>query len=406
MTVPRRFAGSLLMFVGMGALAFAQALDVPASREDTRTPYPAFLANSYFSVSAGFLDYPFSQQQLEPGFQAAAIDVPHAAARVALFGHELNPHVSMQCTYMRPVQFVTYRNVNGDRGAHKVWMGFGAITMKARAPVAGRTSVYAEAGLGITSRRGFTLDAIPVVRDARYASVLVGAGMEYRVSQTWDLTAGATYSPSSARNRQPRSLLASGGFRYTMRPLPEDRVIANRQSGVAFPAQLLQIEYSTGYGYGINTFLAKKLPVFWNGNVKVDRGLAIHYDRNVFHTARVFAFDLGTSASEWRTRGSRDTFFTLSVYPLFRFTPIRTKLADVYVAYSLAGPTYISSLTLDDQAIGSRFTFQDFTGAGVFVGRNRTVTAGVKINHYSNGNLFPANAGVKIPVTLGAGWAF
>jgi lipid A 3-O-deacylase PagL len=406
MRARRRVAGSLLTCLGIGTLVFAQAPEPPGAREDTRTQYPSFLANSYVSVSAGFLDYAFSPQQLEPGFHAAAIDVPHAAARVALFGHELTPTWSVQCTYMRPVQFVAYRNVDGDGLAHKVWMGFGGLTLKARAPIAARISVYGEAGLGITSRRGFAVAAVPVVRDARYASVLLGAGADYELNAAWDLTAGATYSAPSAPNRQPRSLLAAGGFRYTMRPLPEDRVLANRQSGAAFPAHLLQIEYATGYGYGINAFLSTKVPVFWSGDVKVDRGLAIHYDHNVFHTARRFALDLGTSAAEWRTRSGRDRFFTLSVYPLFRFIPLRSRRADLYAAYSLAGPSYISRLTLDGQPIGSRFTFQDFMGAGVLVGRHRTVTLGVTINHYSNGNIFPANAGVKIPVTLGAGWAF
>jgi hypothetical protein len=45
-------------------------------------------------------------------------------------------------------------------------------------------------------------------------------------------------------------------------------------------------------------------------------------------------------------------------------------------------------------------------GAGVFVGRKRNVTLGVKINHYSNGNIFTENAGLKIPVTVTAGLTF
>ena len=56
--------------------------------------------------------------------------------------------------------------------------------------------------------------------------------------------------------------------------------------------------------------------------------------------------------------------------------------------------------------LGSRFTFQDFMGAGVLVGGARTIALGVKVNHYSNGNVFPENAGVMVPVTFTAGWAF
>ena len=156
----------------------------------------------------------------------------------------------------------------------------------------------------------------------------------------------------------------------------------------------------------MNTFVSKKVPVFWGGSVRVDRGFAVHYDRNVFHTARVFALDIGTSVSTWRIRDHHDRFVTLSAYPLLRFTLLRTHPADVYAAYSLAGPTYISKTIIDGQNTGSRFTFQDFMEAGAFIGRPRRTTIAVKINHYSNGNLLTKNAGVMIPVTVCAGWAF
>lgn len=379
---------------------------VPA-HEDTRTQFPAFLANSYFSVNIGYIDYAFSDRQLEPGFHADSIAVPHVAARVAVFGHEFSPYFSAQLTYMRPVRYVTYTDINGDQSAHHVWTHFGGVTVKTRVPIAARTSIYGEGGLGITSRHGFPQDTTRlIVRDAHYASFLVGAGLEHHVCPTWDLTAGAIYSPSSAGDNEPRALMASAGFRYTMRPLTEGEVEANRRAGFSFPANLLQIEYSTGYGYAINTFLSSRVPVFWGGNVKVDRGLALHYDRNVFHTRKIFALDLGASVSSWRSRSDRDGFFTLSAYPLLRFTVVRTRPADVYLCYSLAGPTYISRLRLDRLDTGSHFTFQDFMGAGVFLGRHRTMSAGVKINHYSNGNIFTKNAGLKIPVTVALGYSF
>src|SRR3954447_8225351 len=308
---------------------------------------------------------------------------------------------------MRPVRYVTYTNIDGDESAHHVWTHFGAVTLKGRMPIAGRTSLYAEGGLAITSRHGFLGAAgTPIVRDAQYASALLGGGVERHLSSTWDLTAGVTYSPGSASNAEPHTIMGSGGFRYTMRPLPEAQVEANARAGFHFPANLVQVEFSTGYGYAINTFLSKRVPVFWGGNVKVDRGIALHYDRNVFHTRKVFALDFGASVSSWRSRTDRNAFFTISAYPLFRFTLVRTKPADVYVCYSLAGPTYISRLTLDRLDTGTHFTFQDFMGAGVFLGRERTMSIGVKINHYSNGNIFTENAGVKIPVTLALGYSF
>jgi hypothetical protein len=183
-------------------------------------------------------------------------------------------------------------------------------------------------------------------------------------------------------------------------------VDANRRSGYIFPANLVQVEYSTGYGYGVNTFVSHDIPVFWGGNVRVDRGVALHYDRNVFHTRKVFALDVGTSGSVWRSEGSRQRFYTLSLYPLFRWTFLRLKPADIWAVYSLAGPTYISQTIIDDRDTGHHFTFQDFMGLGAFVGRTRSVSLGVKINHYSNGNIFTENAGVRIPITFNIGYAF
>jgi hypothetical protein len=301
---------------------------------------------------------------------------------------------------------VKYRDVNGDGQGHSVWTGLGGATLRGRAPIAGRVSLYGEAGLGITSRHGFNQGATPVVRDASYASILLGAGAEYRLSPTWDLAAGVTLIPSNARDRESRALMVDGGFRYTMRPLPEDRVEASRGGGFAFRPHLIQVEYSTGFGYTINTFLSTRVPVFWKGDVQVGRGVAVHYEQNVFHTRKIFALDLGVSLSDWRTRKGGEGFFTLSAYPLLRFFPVRAKMGDVYLCYSLAGPTYISARRAAGRDLGSRFTFQDFMGAGVLVGKSRTVALGVKINHYSNGNLFPENAGVMVPVTFSVGWAF
>jgi opacity protein-like surface antigen len=381
--------------------------DAPAPHEDTRTQYPAFLLNSYFSVDVGSISYPFSERELEPGFQATSIRTPHPAARIALVGHEFNRYLSAQLTYMRPVRYVTYTDVNGDATAHHVWTHFGGVTARLGLPIVARLSIYGEAGLGITSRDGFNRsDGAPVVRSAHYASWLAAAGVDRQITRTVDVTAGVTYSPGRGAVAEPHALLVSGGFRMTMRRLPQEEVEANRRSGDAFPANLLQVEYSTGFGYAINTFLSDRVPVFWGGHVKVDQGFAAHYDRNVFHTRKVFALDFGASVSSWRSRKEGQRFATLSAYPLFRFMFLRTAAADLYVCYSLAGPTYISEHILDGLDTGRHFTFQDFIGAGAYLGRHRNIVAGVKINHYSNGNIFTTNAGIKVPVTFTAGYAF
>ena len=388
-------------------LLVCMPISARAQDEDTRTQYPLLLQNSYITISAGAIDQPFSQQQLQPGFHAAAIDVPRADVRVVLFGHEFNRFVSAQGSYMRPLNYVAYRSVlPGDSSTHHVRVNFGAVTMRLRAPLHDRWSIYGEGGLGFTSRTGFAVGDAPAVTDAHYASALVGGGVDYRLTPAWDVTAGITLSPGRSSVEQPRTLFSSVGVRYTMRPLPPDRVEANRRAGFTFPRQVVQIEYSSGTGYSVNDFVSKKVPVFWGGHAKVDFGIAPHYERNVFHTRKIFGLDIGASAGFYRTRQNGDHFVTLSVYPLFRFTFLRTRLADMYFAYSLAGPTYISKIVLDGLDTGRHFTFQDFMGVGWFAGRARNVNIGVKINHYSNGNIFTQNAGVKIPLTFSIGYAF
>jgi hypothetical protein len=385
--------------------AAASAIAQPS--EDTRTQYPRLLQNSFISINVGAIDQPFSQAQLEPGFHAASIEVPRADVRVMLIGHEFNRVISAQASYMRPLNYVTYADVGpGDVDRHHVRVNFGAVTLKARLPVARRWSAYGEGGLGFTSRTGFSLGDTPVVTDAHYASLLLGGGAEYRLTPSWDLTGGVTFSPGRDDVRQPHTIFYSSGFRYTVRPLPAERVDANRDAGVIFPRHVIQVEYSSGTGYGVNDFVSRRVPIFWGGHAKVDFGIAPHYERNVFHTRRVFALDIGASAGFYKTRQNNDRFVTLSVYPLFRFTFLRARLADMYFAYSLAGPTYISKVVLDDLNTGRHFTFQDFMGIGWFAGASRNLNLGVKINHYSNGNIFTQNAGVKIPLTFIVGYAF
>ena len=55
---------------------------------------------------------------------------------------------------------------------------------------------------------------------------------------------------------------------------------------------------------------------------------------------------------------------------------------------------------------GRRFTFRDFMGMGSYIGKDRKINAEINIGHFSNGNIYPDNPGVKIPLTFNLGWAF
>ena len=97
---------------------------------------------------------------------------------------------------------------------------------------------------------------------------------------------------------------------------------------------------------------------------------------------------------------------TLSVYPMLRFTALRTKPLDLYFNYSVAGPTFISKITIDGKDTGREFTFRDFMGMGIYAGKLRKLNAEINIGHFSNGNIFPSNAGVKIPLSFNLGYTF
>ena len=375
--------------------------------QDTRTQYPSFLSNSYFNVNVGYINYPFSKAQLETGYTVEAIEVPHTAVRIVLLGHQFHKYLSAQVSYMRPVKYVAYKSINGDKQDHHVWMHFGSLTLKSQLPLGKKISVYGEGGLGIVTRKGFNIGENTVVKNASYGAVFLGAGLEYHLNKRWDFLLGTSYAPSSSTQNQPHTIYYSAGFRYNMRPLSAEQVEKNGSSQFIFPKNMLQIGYTTNeFGYSINNFTSKTVPIFWGGGIEIEKGVTLRYQRNVYHTRKVFALNIGTSVSWWRSKKNKDEFYSLALSPIFQFNILRTKPVDLYVFYSVAGPSYISKLEIDSSGTGRHFTFQDFMGIGIFTGKKRNINAEVNINHYSNGNIFTENAGVKIPLTFTLGYTF
>jgi hypothetical protein len=374
---------------------------------DSRAQYPRFLSDSFVGVDVGSINYPFSSRQLEPGFTAQSIDVPHAAARVVLYGHRFNKFFSAQLDYTRPVKWVNYRNLNGTDESHTVWMAVGDALFRAQAPISSRFAVYGEGGLGVVNRIGFEIGNATAVSHANFATPVYGAGVEYHVNPRWDLVAGATYVPEHEEKKQPGIGVGTMGFRYNLRPLTPERIEETRHAGNIFPANLVQVAFTTNVvGYGANDAVSSKVPVFWGGNVRVARGVTLRYQRNLFHTASQFSIDVGVSASLLKTNDVGENFAALSVYPVLRWTFLRRQAADVFFSYTLAGPSYLTKQLIDGQDTGNNFTFQDIMGFGMFVSRKRNVFVQLDISHYSNGNLFSKNPGVRIPTTIAIGRAF
>ena len=388
-------------------ISFFLILKTSFAETRSRAQYPRWLSDAYFGVNVGYINYPFGNQHLESGLFADRIAIPAPAVRIMLYGRDFSQYLSMQVTYMRPVWWVTYNEINGQANRRYVFMNVAGLTLRPSLPVSPRLTLTSEAGLAIVTRKGFEFDGIQGIADANYASVLLGAGVKYRVGQNWDLTFHGVYSPPNNSVKQPHTVFFSPGFQYNMRPLSNEVVARNSSTGYIFPKNQIKLGFSSNVlGYGVNDFLSQGvIPVFWGGKVHVERGLSLSYQRNIFHTKRVFSLDIGVSASLWETREG-STFQTLALYPFFRWTPIRTRTSDFYFFYSVAGPTFISRVIIDDFDTGEKFTFHDYMGIGSFFGRNRQFNTEIKIGHYSNGNLFPQNDAVKVPLTFAVGYTF
>jgi hypothetical protein len=378
------------------------------SAQDQRIQYPPVLKNSYFGVNIGSINYKFSSRQLKAGNSVASVYVPPAAVRIILYGHQFSPYLSGQISYMRPVKWVEYRNVNGDGQTHTVWMNIAGLTLCGSLPVTTKINVNAEAGLALIMRRGFEFNGEKVVQNATYSTGEFGGSVAYKASHKWELHAGVVWSPENKSQNQPATRFFSAGFNYFMRELPKEKIEKVKTAAYHFPLQQITVGIATNaLGYDVNTAVSQgAIPIFWGGEIKIKSGVTVNYQRNIFHSRKVFALDWGTGIGVWKSRQNNTSIVTVSVYPVFRFTILRSATADFYAEYSVAGPSYISTTHADGHLTGEHFTFQDVMGIGVFAGKKKNLNAGIHIAHYSNGNLFPENSGYMIPLTFSLGYAF
>lgn len=198
----------------------------------------------------------------------------------------------------------------------------------------------------------------------------------------------------------------AGHIDYHLRPLSAEKSERDSISRIIFPRHFIMAGYCTNVlGYGVNNFVANDyFSIFWGGTVKVRQGFILSYQRNVFHGRKVFAFDLSANTGFWETRDRKEWFFTVSLNPVFKLYALHSKSFDLFFEYSLAGPTFISKTVLDDINTGKKFTFHDFMGIGTFAGQQKKLYAGIRIAHFSNGDLFQHNAGVMVPLTFNLGY--
>lgn len=397
-------------------------LSFKLSAQEKEVQSSPILADSYFEVNYGYIHYPFSAISLESGYTVEQVFVPRGSLRFVLFGYNFNKYISAQISYTRPLYWVRYRGIGTTNnratifGTNKtsgkpVVMTIGGLTVKSTLPLGDRFSIYSEAGLAIVTRDGFTDPLNPekeVLTDAGYASFLFGTGVNFSLGRGWGLKVSSIYSPPNKKVKQPYTLQSGLGLSHTLGQSSGKRLNKKSTKNVIFPKNTIQLGFATNhFGYGVNEFMTDgTVPLFWDGKAEIESGISLQFQRNVFHGRRIFSIDIGSAAAFWQSRETKQQFFTLAIFPVFRFTFMRTKTLDAYLNYSIAGPAFISASNIDGYATGPHFTFQDYVGVGSFFGKARKLNAEIRIGHYSNGNLYAENDGVEIPLTFNVGYTF
>lgn len=389
-----------------------QSQDNPSPAPNQLTP---FLERTYYSINLGAVFYPFSGANLNDGYYAESRKKNVFSGRF-LLGYNLNRNLDVQFGVMRPASWYQYLNVNGEVNKKSVWINLWSLSLKRSFRIKERFRLYGEFGFGNLTRVGFTLDSQEVYPDAHYLSFVTGMGLQYNLNHKWDLLLNALYIPKSVKQNQPYIFQSTVGMQYNLSQdaIEETSPKANEDYQYFFPRRLLQLGYGTSkIGFFANEFFSLNanigklenvgIPIFWNGDVQAAETISLTYMQTAYHGRKLFSLDWGASVTSIRTVDLRTHVMAFSLFPVLRFYVMRNKHLDLYLDYSVIGPTYLTRRDIDGINTGPNFTYQDFMGFGFFFGKNRSLNFDMRIMHYSNGNIFNNNAGVAIPIVFSIG---
>ncbi len=375
-----------------------------------------FLSKSYYSINFGGIFYPFSNNNLIDGYATETFSRNYFSGRM-LLGYKIKPNLAVQFGTLRPAAWFKYDNVNNIGYQRSVWINAWSLSLKKNINLNKKLSIYGEAGIANVTRVGFSINEKVIYPDAHYASLLYGFGFNYKLNDKFRLNLNGTFLPKSVKENQPSISQASVGFEYHIQKLSKEKVEKYDKNGFFFPKNMIQVGYGTSkIGFGINRFFGASLkvgnfesfgiPVFWVGEVKAENSLSVTYQRLAFRTEKIFSLDWGLSITAFNTEATNAQVLAFSIFPTVRFYLMRRKGFDMYTNYSLIGPTLLTKDNLDNLNAGPKITYQDMMGLGVFFGKKRRYNAELRIMHYSNGNIFPQNAGVAVPIQFTLGKTF
>lgn len=374
-------------------------------KPDSRMQLPPELNQTYFGFGGDYTDIPFSNRYLINGATATSFDNPAFGLHIYI-GHFFNPYFAMQVSLMRPVKWSYANQVSLDQKRHSIWISVFGVTARPTLPLNQQFSLYGIGGLGIVSRHGFTANGVTGIPSSDLMTLLTGGGVTYAITPYWHLDTGMQYTVARPNEHQPHVLYAYGGFYYLFHTL---HLPPYYDTQYHFYKNLIQAgAFSTSvFNPNVNKyFTIKYLPIFWGGDAKARAGGWLMVERNIFHTYKIFSLDLGASVASYESKINHSDFQTASLFPVFRFWFLRSHHADMYFAYSVAGPAYVSRRMIDNIDTGGHFSFQDLMGIGAFLGKEKQFNIAATIGHYSNGNLLPVNPGIEIPLVVSIGWAF
>lgn len=162
--------------------------------------------------------------------------------------------------------------------------------------------------------------------------------------------------------------------------------------------------YVSGYDRGAISYepYRPSKPLMWTAKLSADRAFHVGYESVFYERHKVFQLLSGVSAGYMETKEQvPDSIYVASVYVLAKLSLIHSRVFDFVLLYSPAGPSMLSKNTFATTAFTNNFVFQNQLGLGVSFGKEKAYECFAKMYHYSNGDTFPVNGGIDIPIVVG-----
>ncbi len=386
----------LVVFFLIMALSASFAAD-----NDFTTVNPKWTKHWWVDITAGYSEFAFTNANLQSGFHARRVTTGSTSFRGEL-GFNFNRYCAIALSLMRGAYWVQYHGILEDNDWHSVWNNLFGLTLRSTVPLSESVGLYGEGGLGYISRHGFDINGVTAIKDATVLTPMLGAGFIFNVWKDLFIDLDTVYALPNAAKNQPQTWYGGLGIFYLLGSSP----VPASEMTYWFPRNFIQLDYMNRDLFYANVAGSIYLPIFFKGDISVKQGLSFIYEKTFFHTSKNFSLEMGASGGYWASNHLSQNFTTLTLFPEIKLWLVRCPRFDLYITYSLAGLTFISRNWIDNQKTGTNFTFQDFMGIGAFLGRSKQFNLNIQIMHFSNGNLFPQNPGIDVPLMFGLGYAF